>query len=108
MSRKSIREKAAGRRKIEVDFHGDNIHCALQTIGSMESFKNLLNSMDEENANQTTIEFLAKQYTDVDDGKPIWTAQEMTDELCAKDIQFLLKKFFEVNSDGEVKALEKN
>lgn len=106
-ARDILRKKLAERRNVKVNFLDVEMNCKLHTIKGMESLRQMLSDSNEQDVNRRTIEFLADQFTDIEDGQPMWTADELEESLPSKDLQVLLRIFFESNSEN-VEQAEKN
>lgn len=107
-ARAALMAKLAERRNVKVTFLGIDMNCKLHTIKEMERLhKALAGEGEEKDVNRKTVEFLAEQFTDIEDGQPMWTPGELEETLPSKDLQTLLRLFFESNTDDMGKS-EKN
>lgn len=94
-------EKAKDRKTKKIQLFGENVLCRLHSVKEMESFQ----SMEDKKLN----EFIAEQFLDPEDGKPIFTPDFLVNELPGADLQTMLELFLKHNGANiPVESIEKN
>jgi hypothetical protein len=97
MSREKLLEKGRERRRKIITLFGEKVICLVHPIGKIEEI--LKGGFDGDK----TVEFVAEQFLDPDDGKPVFSADYLRNELGNSDLQELIRLFFKNNgADGGV------
>lgn len=106
--RDKLKKAASDRRFATVSFMGEKILCKLHTLNGIEDLQRKLSGSDEKQAGAVLMDYIPEQFLDPEDKKPIWTAQELRDDMTNKDMNELVSLFFKANGDFGNEDKEKN
>ena len=98
-----ILQKGKDRRKREVTIFGEKVHCMTYSVKDIEDIQ-------ENRSEEQIIDFLSRQFFDIETGEEIFTTQYLREELSSTDLQEITELFFATNgvSKETLEDLEKN